>query len=256
MVIGSSLARVTPCGERLRAATIVCVVATIACGSGDDATVPVPDARSDQTVTPVDAGADSNGGASDGLEENLQDDATDGAPRSDDAGADDADADAGQGRVVGDEEWLLTPLPWDACAVFDAGALDEASVTAGMAAVDYYGCATCHGYTLDDAGKPVVSLDGHRLAPGIYPPNLTNSPDGLGCWTNTEIARAILFGVARDGTNLCPPMPVWSSVGMEAGTASAIVDFLRSLPASERRVADTTCPSGVDGGPSDGAASE
>jgi hypothetical protein len=147
------------------------------------------------------------------------------------------------------------------CTLFDASALDDASVAAGYLQVwKTYRCAGCHQNTpVDDAGNGIV-LNGNPTGLGdsgkIFPPNLTNSMQGLGCWTDQEILTALLYGTDPEGGKLCPPMPVFSldsgraGTPMDAGTAQQIIDFLRSLPPSSQTVPETTCSSGPgDSGP-------
>jgi hypothetical protein len=215
-------------------------IAVVACGKGDDQSpnemVPdgstMADGTTDDAATPPDSGT-------------TPDSATpDGGPTSD-AG------DAG------------------ACVLFDASGLDEASVAAGMAQVlQVYHCTSCHqrASQVIDAGHGVTlsgNNDGLRDSGTIFPPNLTNDPStGLGCWTDPQIATAILTGVDNEGMALCPPMPKFGNPAttadgglrpgfpMDAGTAQEIVDYLRSLPAVVNQVPDTTCPApgGGDGG--------
>jgi hypothetical protein len=203
------------------------------CRGSESTATRAADAGRDATVRDASAGSDAalDGGQDDGPEGGLDD----GALPGDDGGG-------SGGEDVGDV-WTHPPLPWDACDVFDASGLDEASVAAGLAAVEYFDCPICHEHAIsrDDGGSIVLHLAGNALGNGVYPPNLTNSPDGIGCWTNAEVQRAILFGLDREGGPLCPPMPVWSAHGMDAAAAAAIVDFLRSLPPSENVLPDTTC---------------
>jgi hypothetical protein len=172
---------------------------------------------------------------------------------------------AGEGGVdAGDSGDAAT-----SCQLFDAAGLDEASVQAGFVQVwQVYKCYKCHQNptdVVDDAGNGIL-LNGNTVGLGdsgtIFPPNLTNSAQGLGCWTDPQVATAILEGRDTEGGALCPPMPVFgtdaSTPGrpMDAGTAQEIIDYIRSLQPSSQTTPDTTCSSGGgDGGgdaPSDG----
>lgn len=139
------------------------------------------------------------------------------------------------------------------CQVYDASSLVEASVQAGFIQVwQVYKCYHCHQSSsdvVDDAGDGIL-LNGNSNGvgtPKTYPPNLTNSPEGLGCWTDPQIATAILEGTDPEGGALCAPMPVYgtaaSSPGrpMDAGTAQEIIDYIRSLQPSSNTVPPTTC---------------
>jgi hypothetical protein len=153
-----------------------------------------------------------------------------------------------------------------ACAVFDASGLDEATVAAGFEQVwQTYRCWSCHqagSQKVDEAGTGIV-LSGNNPGLGdsgtVFPPNLTNDPTGLGCWTNQAVQDAILNGADPEGGTLCPSMPRWGhplvtadggtrpGTPMDAGTAQEIIAYLRSLPPVMNTVKDTTCPS-ADGG--------
>jgi hypothetical protein len=152
------------------------------------------------------------------------------------------------------------------CTVFDASGLDEASVAAGFEQVwRTYRCWGCHqeaSQKVDDAGQGIV-LSGNNQGIGdsgtIFPPNLTNDPTGIGCWTNQAVEDAILKGTDPEGGTLCPSMPRWGhalatpdggtrpGTPMDAGTAQEIIAYLRSLAPVANTVMDTTCPS-ADGG--------
>jgi hypothetical protein len=140
-----------------------------------------------------------------------------------------------------------------ACTVFDASGLDDAAVYAGFQqVVATYHCYRCHQdqsiHPVDEAGHGIV-LSGNNagLDHDAYPPNLTNDPTGLGCWTNPQIENAILNGIDNMGAALCPPMPLWGQAGsrpgtpMDAGTAQQIIAFLRSLPPVVNLVPPTNC---------------
>jgi mono/diheme cytochrome c family protein len=66
--------------------------------------------------------------------------------------------------------------------------------------------------------------------PGVvYSPNLT--PANLGTWSDAELFRAITTGIAKDGHGLFPLMPYPSFGKMDARDITAIIAFLRTLPA-------------------------
>ena len=64
--------------------------------------------------------------------------------------------------------------------------------------------------------------------------NLTPSREhGLGDWTDAQIERAIRSGVSADGHKLFPPMGYSFYRGMTADDMSALIAYLRSLPARD-----------------------
>jgi len=139
--------------------------------------------------------------------------------------------DAGHGDAS-DAAVLCSSAP-DA-AIYGLDAID-----AGSMQVTSSGCKGCH--TADLSGNATTPLSGE------YPKNLT--PDratGLGCWTDDEIARAILVGIDDDGNQLCVMPRFAASIG-DAGVTNVIA-FLRSLPAVSKDVPGTMCPTdaGID----------
>ena len=64
--------------------------------------------------------------------------------------------------------------------------------------------------------------------------NITSHPQkGIGSWSDDEIKRAIARGVGRDGTPLKPPMGYAWYAKMTDADLSAIVAYLRTVPALE-----------------------
>lgn len=61
--------------------------------------------------------------------------------------------------------------------------------------------------------------------------NLTPHASGLGGWSDGEVVRAIRTGVSRDGSALKPPMAFDFYSRIDAGDMTAIVTYLRLLPA-------------------------
>ncbi len=119
----------------------------------------------------------------------------------------------------------------------DAAFYGENAIDAGAQTITAHGCKGCH--TADLSGNPDASIGGQ------YPKNLT--PDlatGLGCWTDDEIARAVLVGIDDQGVALCV-MPKFASTIGDGGITD-VVAFLRSLPAVSKDIPDTMCP--TDGG--------
>ena len=133
------------------------------------------------------------------------------------------------------------------CVAFDAGPIDTALAMQGLSIIEQRKCQTCHGETLsgNDNG---VQVSGTNITQ--YPPNLSSDPaTGLGCWTNDQIVRAILYGIDNQGAVICPPMPQWADAGMTVADATAVMTFLRTLPPVTNNVAsgpDCTCMTNND----------
>lgn len=115
----------------------------------------------------------------------------------------------------------------------DAAMYGLDSIDAGGQVVAARGCHGCH--TADLSGS--TSTVGGFAYPKNLTPDLTN---GLGCWTDEEIARAILTGVDDQGEHLCV-MPQFQGLIDDAGVAE-VVAYLRSIPAVDKAIPETACP--------------
>ena len=141
----------------------------------------------------------------------------------------------------------------------DAASLDDATVQEGMGLVLAFGCAKCHQKEPTDAG---LFLNGRTTsisdAGNYYPKNLTPDPDaGIGCWTDPQIAYAILNAVDDQDAALCV-MPKFKNRGMDASAAGSITTFLRSLNPDPQQIpeSDKVCPPPPDAGVSDADAGD
>ncbi len=120
------------------------------------------------------------------------------------------------------------------------------STTTGQALATSLACASCHGSDFSGSESPI--------APGVYAANLT--PDiatGLGSWSDDDITRAIRTGQDDQDSALCAKMPRFSTLADDQ--ASALVAYLRSLPAIAHDIPESECdapPDLDDGGPGDG----
>jgi hypothetical protein len=114
----------------------------------------------------------------------------------------------------------------------------------GMLLVQQLNCARCHQDEAVDAG---LFLSGRMTSlvaeAGVFAKNLTPDPvTGLGCWTDEQIINAFTLGVDEQGRELCTRMPRFGN-RVDAGTAQQIVDYLRSIPAVNKAIPETTsCP--------------
>lgn len=84
------------------------------------------------------------------------------------------------------------------------------------------GCVDCHGENL--AGAVVME---NGAMGSIHGPNIT--PFALKDWSDVEIARAIRYGIHRDGRSL-RFMPSFDFAGLSKGDTAALVAYLRSVP--------------------------
>jgi mono/diheme cytochrome c family protein len=64
--------------------------------------------------------------------------------------------------------------------------------------------------------------------------NITSSKSkGIGDWSDTEIKRAVIQGLRRDGSQLKPPMGYGYYAKMTEPDVDAVVAYLRTLPGKE-----------------------
>jgi mono/diheme cytochrome c family protein len=100
-------------------------------------------------------------------------------------------------------------------------------------------CLECH--TPVDKGKQLFETSlgaGGRQFKGPWgvatARNITSHKEkGLGAWTDVEIKRAITQGTRKDGSKLNPPMGFAAYAKMTDKDLTALVAYLRTLPAKE-----------------------
>jgi hypothetical protein len=92
--------------------------------------------------------------------------------------------------------------------------------------------------------------------------NLTSdTATGLGSWSAQDIVKVLLEGKAKDGTGICPPMPV-GPMGAYGGITPAdaldIANYIKSLPPISHNIPDMCVfpPVPPDAGTSDAASSD
>lgn len=126
-----------------------------------------------------------------------------------------------------------------AIALADGAVAADANAERGAYLAAIMDCAGCHsGRTPEGAIAPDRHLTGGTLGfelSGIgifWPPNLTPSREGLGDWTDAEVAAAIRTGVRPDGRMLAPIMPWESYAALTDADVADLVAYLRTLPPS------------------------
>jgi hypothetical protein len=61
--------------------------------------------------------------------------------------------------------------------------------------------------------------------------NITSDrADGIGAWSDQEIARALTQGLSRDGRKLKPPMAYAFYAGLKESDLADIIAYLRTVP--------------------------
>ncbi len=99
-------------------------------------------------------------------------------------------------------------------------------------------CGNCHTPKGPD-GLPIAGkeLAGNQIVednPAFKAIGANLTPDkqtGLGTWTDAQIIRAIREGILPDGSLIGPPMPIGLYRRMSDDDVTAIVAYLRSVPA-------------------------
>ena len=103
-------------------------------------------------------------------------------------------------------------------------------------------CGNCHTPQTPNGPAPGQELaGGTRFDEGFgvaFASNITPDPDnGIGKWTDAQIAAAIREGKRPDGTTIGPPMPIALYRGMSDDDVKAIIAYLRSVKPVANKVA-------------------
>jgi len=132
--------------------------------------------------------------------------------------------------------WLLS-APRPAFPASGKGVADTGDVERGRLIFAAGDCASCHA----SPGQP----DRLRLGGGLAlaspygtfrVPNISPDPvDGIGAWTATDLANALLSGVSPAGTHYYPSFPYPSFAQMRPADVSDLMAYLRTLPAVQGR---------------------
>ncbi|HXI56436.1 MAG TPA: hypothetical protein VNO55_10275 [Polyangia bacterium] len=134
-------------------------------------------------------------------------------------------------------------------------------------------CVECHTKHLDPGAASVLDeanlfAGGEDFSPFfattlmIKPvsKNLTgDNTTGLGMWMTMDVKNCLLKGKSKDGTGICPPMPLGVYMNMTDGDATDIANYIKSLPAIVHNVPDMCVfppvpPEAADGGAPETAA--
>ena len=125
---------------------------------------------------------------------------------------------------------------------------DQASALRGRYLASQAGvCIECHtkhlapgsATVLDETkmfagGEDFSALFASTLMIKPMSKNITSdATTGLGAWSVTDVATVLTQGKAKDGTGICPPMPVGPNGafgGLTAGDVTDISNYIKSLP--------------------------
>jgi mono/diheme cytochrome c family protein len=114
-----------------------------------------------------------------------------------------------------------------------AGSGDAA---AGAQVFHAAGCASCHAAPEATGDARLVLAGGQRFPSDFgtfVAPNISPHPEaGIGGWTRTEFASAVLRGVSPDGAHYYPAFPYTAYGLMSATEVADLWAFMQTLPAS------------------------
>lgn len=65
----------------------------------------------------------------------------------------------------------------------------------------------------------------------VVAPNITSGPDGIGGYSDEELAAMIAQGKRPDGSAMLPPMPYGHFAAMTGDDLKAVIAYLRTVPA-------------------------
>ena len=104
-------------------------------------------------------------------------------------------------------------------------------------------CALCHG--ADGAGGAKLSW---RVFGTVWTRNLTPDREtGLGAWSDSEIARAIRSGIAKDGRPMHWQAMIWDHASnWDEEDVRGLIEFLRILPPVRRAILAPRSPAADD----------
>jgi mono/diheme cytochrome c family protein len=133
--------------------------------------------------------------------------------------------------------WLASePRPADAGS--DGFFSQRGDAKRGKLVFTAAGCESCHATKVggEDQENETNELGGGLALPtpfGVfYAPNISpDKADGIGSWTDAQVADAFLSGVRRDGEELYPVLPYTSYSRMTRDDARDLIAYLRTLPA-------------------------
>jgi hypothetical protein len=139
------------------------------------------------------------------------------------------------------------PLPLDTFAARDSALRGRYLAAESGLCVE---CHTQHQMAADVLNTDKIFAGGEDFSSFfastlmIHPVSLnltSDSATGLGTWAAVDIVTVLLQGKSKDGTGICPPMPVGPMGdygGLHAGDAMDIANYIKSLPPITNAIVD------------------
>ncbi len=109
-----------------------------------------------------------------------------------------------------------------------------ADAAAGQQVFTAAGCASCHAAPKAEAGAKLV-LTGGQTFPSPFgtftAPNISQDPDhGIGGWSESDLASAVIKGTSPDGQHYFPAFPYASYAKMTPQDAVNLHAYMQTLP--------------------------
>ncbi|MDG4898041.1 cytochrome c [Mesorhizobium sp. WSM4976] len=136
--------------------------------------------------------------------------------------------------------WALSaPVRLDAGAIAQLGPGDAAR---GKRIFYAGGCASCHSKPGAEGEARLQLAGGLELKTpfGTFvPPNISQDrKDGIGAWSETDFANAMLRGVSPSGEHFYPAFPYASYARMKPADIADLYAFMKTLPAVAGKAPD------------------
>lgn len=132
--------------------------------------------------------------------------------------------------------WVLTapkPLSAERLAEMPAG-----DVARGEMVFWASGCASCHAAENAQGDAKLDLAGGHRFATDFgtfIAPNISSdATHGIGSWSLSEFANALVRGISPKGEHYYPAFPYASYIRMRDQDISDLYVYMKTLPASDR----------------------
>ncbi|MCY0094314.1 cytochrome c [Hoeflea sp. J2-29] len=141
---------------------------------------------------------------------------------------------AAAGAAIG--FWLTAPTPVNAARLERIAEL-EGDAAAGETMFWAGGCASCHAAPGAKDEARLLLSGGVRLQSDFgtfIAPNISPDPEaGIGGWTISDFANAMLAGVSPNGRHYYPAFPYGSYTRMSDGDIADLFAFMQTLPESD-----------------------
>jgi mono/diheme cytochrome c family protein len=151
---------------------------------------------------------------------------------------------AGTGAVLAAAGGWIASAPRPAFPLHHSDALAPGDPARGRIVFAAGDCSSCHASPGQD---DLLQLGGGMtldspLGP-FHPPNISSDPnDGIGRWTTTDLANALLTGTSPEGGHYYPTFPYASYAHMTVDDIRDLMAYLRTLPAVSGRAPSHELP--------------